>query len=135
MIISFYAALLAIMLFILSVRVIRQRNNVKLSIGDGGDFFLQRDTRMHANFIEYVPLCLMLLFLAEMQGLAEWAVHALGLALVVGRIAHAWALYSQPNATSLPQWTLRARILGMSLTFAALLVPAIFLLIQAATWL
>lgn len=135
MIISFYAALLALMLFILSVRVIRQRNSMRTGLGDGGDFFLQRDIRIHSNFIEYVPLCLMLLFLAEMQGLAEWSVHALGLLLVIGRIAHAYALYSQPDSKTFPKWTMRFRIVGMSLTFMALLVPALFLLVQAAFWL
>ncbi len=48
--------------------------------------------RRHANFIEYVPLALILIGLLEFNGAPTLAIHALGGGLVVFRIAHAVGL-------------------------------------------
>ena len=66
MITALYASLLAILLFILSIRVIGLRGNPIFSFiaqGKGDDEMLQRAIRAHGNFTEYVPTMLILLFL------------------------------------------------------------------------
>ena len=62
MIVSTFAAILAILYIQLSFRVIKLRRAKRISLGDGGDKSLQAAIRTHANFIEYVPFSLILLF-------------------------------------------------------------------------
>lgn len=70
--------------------------------------------RVHSNFAEYVPLCLILLGFAELQGTLSIIVHLLCLCLVLGRILHAYGV-------SQMQEKFRFRVAGMALTFTCLL--------------
>ena len=122
---AFYAALLAILFLILSFRVIGVRRGQKVEIGDGGDKELFRRTRVHANFAEYAPLALLLLALAESLKTPSLMLHAVGLALLVGRIIHAIGLSQTPHILPL-------RFGGMVMTFGAILAAAAFCLAAAA---
>lgn len=112
-----YAALLALLFVALSLRVIRFRRAARISLGDGGDEELQRRTRAHANFAEYVPLTLVLMALAELQGQPGWSIHTVGALLAVGRLAHAYGVSKVPQI-------LRLRVLGTVATIAAMLTGA-----------
>ncbi len=109
---ALYAAILALILIVLSMRVIAVRRRQRIAIGDGGDDALARRIRAHGNFTEYVPLALILMLAAEQAGPPEWMLHALGASLVIGRISHAWSL----SAHSIP-----GRTIGMSLTFLVII--------------
>ena len=63
--VSLYAALLAILYAGLSVRTLRLRRQLRIAIGDKGDERMLRAMRAHANFAEYVPLALLLIYLVE----------------------------------------------------------------------
>ncbi len=76
-----YAALLGFLLVYLSIRVIRLRRRLKVAIGGGGEAVIERAARVQANFSEYVPMALILLLLAEIQGGSPLVLHAIGLAL------------------------------------------------------
>lgn len=89
---SFYAAALSALYIALSINVIRGRRRHSLALGDGGIDDMKSRTRAHANFAEYAPLFLILLTLAEYQGLAKSAVHALGITFLTARLAHAYGL-------------------------------------------
>lgn len=93
---ALYASLLAPLFLMLTGRVIRARRAVRVAVGDGGDAVLARRMRVHANFAEYVPLALLLLALAESLGTHAWLLHGLGIALLAGRISHAFGM-SQPD--------------------------------------
>ena len=84
-----YAGVLGIMAVIVGAMAGIYRGQSGISIGDGGDPELLRRMRRHANFIENVPLALVLIALLEMQGITSTAIHSLGAALVLGRILHA----------------------------------------------
>jgi len=72
----------------LTVAVGQQRIAKKVSLGDGGDPELRRAIRAHGNFMEYVPLCLALIYFAsDFHGF--WTVALLSLALLVARVTHA----------------------------------------------
>lgn len=114
-----YAALLAIMAVVLTVRVIALRRNNRISIGHGDNDDLAHRIRVHGNFIETVPLALILLGLCEASNLSIYALHALGVMLVAGRIAHAVAL---------ERGIMGPRVAGMTLTFACFLLPALWLI-------
>lgn len=111
-----YAGLAALMLVALSLRVIQGRWRFQVAIGDGGSDELVRRMRAQGNFIEYTPLALLLMLLAELQGYPSWLLHLLGIALLGGRAVHAWALTAA---------SIRGRVIGMVLTFAVLTVGAV----------
>lgn len=120
---SLYAGLLGLMLVVLAIRVVTRRRSIHIAFGDGEDEELRRRIRTHGNFIEYVPLALLLMLLAEFSAAAHWLVHAMGMALIAGRGTHAWSLHAS---------NLRARVIGMVLTFWVLVTGAGCCLIAAA---
>lgn len=87
-----FASLHVLLMLILAVRVVGYRRAQKIGIGDGGDKLLARRVRVHANFIEYVPLALLMLALLELSGLPAAWLWALGGTLLVSRILHAAGL-------------------------------------------
>jgi uncharacterized membrane protein YecN with MAPEG domain len=91
-IVTYYAAFLAVMFVVLTIRVIKARIRGRVSLGDGGDEGLIRAQRIHGNFAEFVPFALLLIALAEMNGSPSWSIHVLGSVLIISRLAHAWAL-------------------------------------------
>ncbi len=112
-----WAALLALLYLWLAAQVIRARYRTRTALGSGGDPGLERAIRAHANFAEYVPLALVLLALAELQGAATWLLHGLGAALLVGRALHGFGI-------SRTDEVLLFRSSGMALTFAVLVTGA-----------
>jgi len=87
-----YAGLCGLLFIWLSWKVIVERQRSKVGLGDGGDPDLQRAIRVHANFIEYTPLALVLLALVDVMAEYDWLVHGFGIALVVSRLLHAQGL-------------------------------------------
>ncbi|MBU3720871.1 MAG: hypothetical protein FGM22_08960 [Burkholderiaceae bacterium] len=84
-----YAGLCSLMFLYLALPIVNQRKRKKIGLGDSGDAELQRAIRVHANFIEYVPLILLLMLIAEVQGTTSLVIHAFGLILVLSRLLHA----------------------------------------------
>lgn len=87
-----YAGLFGLVLITLSYFVVRARRDAGVGVGAGGHEALERAIRAHANFTEYVPLALILLLVAELNGANAVWLHANGLALLVARAIHAWGL-------------------------------------------
>lgn len=114
---AFYAGILAILFIVLSFRVIAKRNQYKVALGSDGHSLLERAIRVHANFAEYVPFALLLMFLAEYSGLAPLYLHILGIALVIGRLSHAFGVSQQ-------QEPLKFRVFGMILSMLVILAAA-----------
>lgn len=92
MITGLYAALCALLILALSFRIVGLRRRLKVGIGDGGDAELARAIRAQANAIEYVPLMLVMLLVAENNGAGVVFVHACGAGLVIARVLHAVGL-------------------------------------------
>ena len=110
---AIYAGLLGVLLLALSVSVIRLRWKHQQGIMDGGHRDLARAIRVQGNFTEYVPMALILMFLGEAAAYPAWAIHLLGIALVVARCAHAWGLSQSEKRTP-------GRAVGVTLTFAVI---------------
>jgi hypothetical protein len=87
-----YALLLVPVWFALWIGVASRRSELKASIGDAGDMGLLQRIRRHGNFIEFVPFVLVLMILAELQGAGALWLHASGVLLLVGRLAHPFGL-------------------------------------------
>jgi len=108
---SLYAGLLALLLFALSMQVIRQRWRARVSLGDGGDSQLGRAIRAQGNFAEYVPMAVILLALSELASAPDVALHGLGGALLAARVMHAIGLIRRVSIL---------RRLGTGITFLVL---------------
>lgn len=119
-----YAGLLTLLYIALTFRTIGARRRAQQALGDGGDRLLQRAMRAHGNFMEYVPLGLILLFMLQQQGAASWLIHLLGSALFLGRVIHAVGISQQPEP-------LKLRVTGMLLTLLTLFSSALLLIINA----
>lgn len=115
MITLFYTGVLTLLVVLLSVRVIVLRNRHKVAVGDGGNTDLQLAIRAQGNALEYLPLALLLIFMIEAAGLSPIIIQLLCLALLIGRLIHAYAI---------PAKNLRLRAAGMMLTFLVLLAAA-----------
>lgn len=115
---ALYAGLLVLFYVALSFRIIRMRMKFKIGIGHGEQNELHRAIRVHANFAEYVPLALILLFFLEINQTTGWILNALGTMLLIGRVLHAMGLGKSAGTTA-------ARFLGGILTYTMLLVAAI----------
>ena len=93
-----YAGLLGLMAVVLSVLVGRYRTpsaEGRVSIGDGGRPEVLVAMRRHANFVEYVPLMLILIALLELNDVDGTVIHVMGATLVGVRASHAWGM--QPD--------------------------------------
>ena len=117
-----YATLLGLLFIALSLRTIRLRRRHQIAVGDGNNSELRRAMRVHANFAEYVPLALLLIYFVEHDGASMLLVHALGCALLAGRLLHAWGV-------SQPRENFRYRVTGMVLTFGVILVAGLTILL------
>jgi uncharacterized membrane protein YecN with MAPEG domain len=84
-----FASLHVLLMLVLVVRVVNHRRAQKIGLGDGGDKLLVRKMRVHANFVEYVPMMLLMLALLELSGLPAAWLWALGGTLLLARILHA----------------------------------------------
>jgi uncharacterized membrane protein YecN with MAPEG domain len=118
-----YAALLGLVLLVLSGRVIASVRAKGVGLGDGGDADNLVIIRSHANFIEYVPMTLVLLAFAEAGGASDAWIHGLGGTLLVGRILHPLGMSTSPDPKP-------ARFIGTLSTLLVLLITSILLLTQ-----
>ena len=123
---ALYAGLLGLLYLVLCWQVVDHRRKGKVGIGTGGNPDLERAIRVHGNFAEYVPLFLVLLLLAELNGAAAWPLHALGGVFLASRIGHAYGL-SRSGGVS------RGRLYGTLFTWIALLAAAVLNLWLALT--
>lgn len=121
----FYAALLALVFFVLSVRTLRLRRALRIPVGDSGDQHMLRSMRVHSNFAEYTPYAILLIFMLELSGGHGWLVHGLCICLLVGRISHAFGVGAIAE-------DYRFRVFGMAMTFTAMVGAAGNLLLSYA---
>ncbi len=118
-----YAALLALVGIALQQLAGRERLRAGVSLGDAGDPALLTAMRRQSNFVEQVPMALILLLVLELNGLSALWLHALGLVLVAARVIHPFGLEAG-NLQRLP------RLVGAVGTLAVVLVASLLLLGQ-----
>ena len=84
--------------------------------------------RVQANFVENVPIALVLLFLFEFSSRAIIATHLFGVCLVLFRVLHAWGL-SKYEGRNYP------RLIGAQGTFLLLSILSCACIYQAVLFL
>jgi len=83
-----YAGILGIISIVLAFGVGSQRGATGISVGLGDSEELLVANRRHGNFVEYVPLALILMGLLEFNGVSAMTIHIFGSILVIARICH-----------------------------------------------
>ena len=91
---ALYAGVLAIFALVLSFQAGTFRGKAGVSIlhGDPVNWELAERVRRHQNFLEYVPIVLILMGLIEINGGSVMYLHIVGVLLIVARVAHAIGL-------------------------------------------
>ena len=92
---ALYAGILGLMALYLGSIPGRMRGRLKISVGDGGYPDMVLAMRRHANFVEWVPLALILIAMLEINGASKFAIHGFGASLVAFRICHAIGLQKE----------------------------------------
>ncbi len=99
-----------------SLRVTQLRKKHHVAFGDADIPELARRIRVFGNFIEYVPLGLILLIALEFVQAPSWYVHLAGLTLLTGRYLHALG-FGAGKA--------KIQVTGMVMTHFSLLVSSL----------
>jgi uncharacterized membrane protein YecN with MAPEG domain len=118
-----YAALAALLIVILAVRVVAYRRTAKIGLGDGDNPEMRKRIRAHGNAIEYLPLSLLLLLILELNQTLPILLHVFGILLIVGRLFHAWGVSHHSGLSP-------GRMIGVLITFGLIAVMALLLLWQ-----
>jgi uncharacterized protein len=118
-----YAALAALLIVVLAIRVVAYRRTAKIGLGDGDNPEMRKRIRAHGNAVEYFPIGLLLLLILELNQTAPILLHVFGILLIVGRLLHAWGV-SHHSGLSF------GRMIGVIVTFGLLAVMALLLLWQ-----
>ena len=94
MITLLYAAILGL----LSVLLANQVLYVRLRGGEEEKWRPNATERAQANFVENVPLALIILFIFEYSSSSNVLIHILGILLVLFRLLHAWGMSKNEGA-------------------------------------
>jgi uncharacterized membrane protein YecN with MAPEG domain len=120
---ALWSGLLILLLVSLSIRVVTARRTHRVVLGDGGNPAVMLAGRVFGNAAEYIPVGIAALAVLTLLGLPAYAVHGVGGLLFAGRLIHSMGL-SADKATA-------GRVLGMVLTFTALIVAAGMMIVHA----
>ena len=118
---AFYLAILALIYAVLPLQVARLRRDNLVLFGDADNGRLRTAIRVHANFIEYVPIITLLVALLEMSGAPASRIHLLMGGLLLARLLHPIGMYARPTTWQF----VVGRVAGILLTIFVLVSAAI----------
>ena len=120
---AFYAAILAIFALFLSAHAGTFRGKVGASVlyGEPVNMELAERVRRHQNFLEYVPIVIILMALLEVNGASATYLHSVGILTIIARVAHYKGLHHDNMAH-------KGRAIGAGGTALITLVSAGYLL-------
>ena len=116
-----FAAVFALIYVFLSFAVIKHRVGKQVVLGEGEDRDLLVAIRTHANFSEYVPFALILMWFIETVAYNSALALILGCVLLLGRLSHVIGMRN-------PKQYMVLRQVGMLATFGVLAVSSIYLI-------
>ena len=116
---AFYGALLGFLMLYLAFDVVKSRQRHKSGLGHQHNDILVAG-RIHANAAEYIPIVLILIALAELNGAPSGLLHIFGAAFLFARVIHAWGFKVSQGATHI------GRYWGTVITFLSLILLGLF---------
>ena len=120
---ALYAGILAIFALVLSARAggMRGKSGISVLYGEPANMELAERVRVHQNFLEYVPMAVIIMGLIEANGGSSTFLHSMGIVLIIARVAHAIGLKHDNIAHP-------GRAIGAGGTALMTLVAAVYLL-------
>jgi len=118
---ALYAALNGLVMLVLGLLVVRARVKTQTLIGDGGKPEMAGPLRAHGNNTEWTPMAIVMMLVVLYLGGPNWVLHAIGLPLTIGRIAHGYGLSTNIGTTPY-------RFAGMILTWLAYIFAIVAIL-------
>lgn len=112
-----YLGILALLYLVLSVRQVRARVRHRAARTAASQAALERAEAAQSDFATSVPLALLLLLVCNLLGASPFAIHALGLLLLLARAVHAIGVSRNGPAST-------AGFAGITLTWLAILGAA-----------
>ena len=119
-----YAIILTLLYLVLAFRVIYERRTQKFAYGDNDSPRIHAKIRAQANWAEYAPIALLLMLMAELMGAQAWALHGIGILLLIGRGMHGYGMSFVPKQ-------LKFRTRGMMLTVISI---NLLMVLNIITW-
>ena len=119
---AIYALALSLIGSYLAFRAGSLRGKTGISIWYGDNQQLALEMRRHGNFVEFVPLTLILMSIVELNGISPWVLHAAGLLTVVSRILHPIGLDAQTLSNPLRGIGAGGTLLGSVILMGAIVV-------------
>lgn len=118
---ALFAGLLTVFALVLSGYAggFRGKSGISILFGSPQNMELAERVRIHQNFLEYVPLALIMMALIEINGGNTTFLYVFGIVLVISRIAHAIGLKHDNMAHP-------GRVIGAGGTALMSLVAAVY---------
>ncbi|NDE90655.1 MAG: hypothetical protein EB059_05905 [Alphaproteobacteria bacterium] len=113
-----YAGIFGLLLLVLSLNIFREYIHIVINSAARNDDLWKRAERAQHSFVEFVPICLFLMFLIEVHGAPGTVLHALGMLLLVARVLHAYGAGKDGAANIL-------RLIGTQTTYLALMISSL----------
>lgn len=122
---ALYLSLLGLLMLFLAGCVVIMRVRRDTLVGDDGTPLFKAVVRAHANLTEYAPIALLLLLVAELNGLHGMFLHVLGGLFTLARLAHAYGMIRAEGQLH------AARFIGTLLSWIIITVLALTNLLYA----
>ena len=122
-----YLSVLSIFYVFISFIVIKSRVVNSIPLEDRGVKSLSRKIRAHANFVEYTPIFLILLFSSEYLSAPNVIIHICAITYIFGRVCHFYsiAFFEKYDDDGNVVNSIKLRQIGMLLTFLNLITFSI----------
>ncbi|MEM7301583.1 MAG: MAPEG family protein [Pseudomonadota bacterium] len=117
-----YAAIVALLMAVLSTRVGLLRGKHGVALGTGENRELALGIRRFGNLAEYAAMAVLLMVLMELKGISATWLHAYGIALVALRLLHPFILFDTMEA---PIWKKAGRFLAGAGTALLLVIGGV----------
>jgi len=111
-----YAAILALLVIWLIIKVVKARIVNQVKLGDGGVQELIIARSAHSNACETIPITLILLFGLEFNSAPILLIHLSAIVFIIARVLHAQGVLTD---------VLKIRKLGMQLTLVIIFMLAV----------
>lgn len=118
------AAAAALLNILLAMRCGRARMKAKVSVGDGGDAWLIKRMRAHANYTEFTPFALILILVLELTGRGGPVLAASAAIYILARILHMFGMEPDEPSKMRMFGILGTMLLLLGWSIAAVLVAA-----------
>ena len=113
-----YAGLFGLLLLVLSLNIFREYIRIAVNSTARSEELWKRAERAQHSFIEFVPMCLILMLMIELHGAPGPVLHSLGIMLICARILHAYGVNKGSAANVM-------RIIGTQTTYLTLMISSL----------